>query len=444
METQAGKHRVIEYNSYVRGETLEYDSTTNEIVVGSMAAITSEFQKQMKDYPARLDSLLACMEKGLGVRSTIVTRSEEDRLERFDVTFTEMAKDYGAASITPRRLTVWIDPQTRLIQRLCTVRNDSTEELSYQYGEPVIRDIYDLGVPRSAKIVDNRPSQTLQTLLDRFDSRYKKGFGDYAAVLVYVNQDSNGQYDRRAGNLTLFGQNGSAWFVMRYVFVTPDLEKKKFERLPKIIIPPEWESMKVEEWLKRAKEVGPWGFLIHDGQRTWSGMFDRQTNRYFFTAGEVKGISLQLLSLSKAKESLPGMLWLNKSNLDMYGPTAKAELVSDASHPKKIGIRSSTTIQRAAISQREEKIYWIDPSRDDLPVETIVCDYQPDGKAVETEYRTCYRDYAKLPNGQWYPTRWESIARGKNARTREYRLYLDTHFILNRSWFANPVGRFSK
>jgi hypothetical protein len=444
IDRQTGGNRQVEYENPLRGEHLEYESKTNQIRIGTMASITSDYLiKEMKDYPARLDAYLDRLKDSTGVHPVTVRQVEEGQFERFDINFSKPEKEYLNTPYSPRRMTVWVDPETRLIRRTSTDQEGRREELNYRYGEPAIRDLYDLGVPREAKIVDNRPRQDIKTIFDRLDARYNKGLGDYVAVLTNINQDPTGKPGSRAGNLTLFAQNGQAWSTMRYVFVTADLEKKKFKGMQKIIVPQGWEGSDVKDLIERGKDVAPWGFLVHDGHRTWGGTFDHRTNSYFPNAGEIKGISLQLLPMSKARESLPGMLWLNKNNYDFYGPTAKVELFTDSSRPGKIGIRGSTLIQRSpTVSQREEKIFWIDPGRDDLPVETIIRDYRPDGKTIETENKTLYLDYSQLPTGQWYPAHWRGITKGKYPRTSEYRLLIAPNLKLAPFWFTNPVERF--
>jgi len=88
------------------------------------------------------------------------------------------------------------------------------------YGPPEIHDIYDLGAPRTAKIVDERLKNDLKALTARLDQRALKGLGDYVALLCIYGQDDKGKIDTDYGFVTLFAVKGDKWLAMEYRLVS--------------------------------------------------------------------------------------------------------------------------------------------------------------------------------------------------------------------------------
>jgi len=96
------------------------------------------------------------------------------------------------------------------------------------------------------------------------------------------------------------------------------------------------------------------------------------------------------------------------------------------------------------LSKRIEQTYWIDPNRDDMPVELLSHDYSEDGKTVELKLLTEYIDYAQLSDCRWYPAYWQmTIEAGKQPRKscRKFYLIISTDMKLDVLWFKNPEER---
>ncbi len=91
---------------------------------------------------------------------------------------------------------------------------------------------------------------------------------------------------------------------------------------------------------------------------------------------------------------------------------------------------------------RHERYYWFDPQRDDMPVEKQYLGYMKDGSTVEREWHSVYLDYAQLPDGRWYPTRWQegTSNHGENPYTSltEFHLTFSTDIALEADWFTDP------
>ncbi len=311
-----------------------------------------------------------------------------------------------------------------------------TMRLDYPATGPV--DIYAFGVPRDARIIDTRPKADAKTVLDRLDARYKKGFGNYVGMITSTALDQDGKPRMDRGNIQLYTQNGDAWFCLRYLVLSPELAKTKHRDMPKMDVPPGWPVPQIETVIQYAEDVLPWGFIVSDGERTWAGTYFPNKKSYV-GAGEVKGPARQILPMSKARESLPGEIWPSRLKLGLFGPNSKVELLTDDDRPGQIGLWVETVSYPTQTSKRRNvKIYWIDPSRDHMPVETIFRTYAKDDRTIEHEIRTQYLDYAQLPNGQRYPARWQVI---RSHSVTEYHLQIIPDMELDEIWFTSPAQK---
>jgi len=59
-----------------------------------------------------------------------------------------------------------------------------TSKNTFDYPEQGPKDIYDLGVPRNAKIIDHRPKGDLETLIANVQRQFNKGYGDHIAMVL--------------------------------------------------------------------------------------------------------------------------------------------------------------------------------------------------------------------------------------------------------------------
>ena len=89
------------------------------------------------------------------------------------------------------------------------------------------------------------------------------------------------------------------------------------------------------------------------------------------------------------------------------------------------------------------RVYRYDPARDDMPVSSSRTLFKKDGTMLE-ETKTQYSDYAQLPGGQWYPTRWVDTLDDKRNITIEHRLQILSKERLDPVWFTDPNVRFGK
>ncbi|MHC4631307.1 MAG: hypothetical protein ACYS9C_08535, partial [Planctomycetota bacterium] len=90
---------------------------------------------------------------------------------------------------------------------------------------------------------------------------------------------------------------------------------------------------------------------------------------------------------------------------------------------------------------RMEIIYWIDPARDDMPVETIARMFDKSHESITKERLTRYLNYASIRENQWYPTQWQktnmdySDESSKTIGITEYNLRIFPDMELDDWWF---------
>ncbi len=142
---------------------------------------------------------------------------------------------------------------------------------------------------------------------------------------------------------------------------------------------------------------------------------------------------------------LAGKIWPSRYVTGIRAGT-DASLTQDAAHPGLIGIRYKRTPQPdEGTTEINESTWWLDPVRDDMPVETTWSSSPRAGAAVRTEMRVRYLDYAQLPDGQWYPTRWQEDRSDRDRKTGKmvpstqyYRLQIWPKLRLGDEWFRPP------
>ena len=163
MVNNIGGNKEVLYLSPVSGEYLRYDAKTNTI---TRNVNNAEGTKRMADTAKRQlmpDTMIE--ELGKFVEFT-VKQSKEGDLERFDIT-NEGSRDKRFT--TMEKLIVLVDPRTSLIQEMqVVIKDDDTRVMKLTYGGPAIQSIYDLGVPKDAKVVD--ASAALRPVVTQPDS----------------------------------------------------------------------------------------------------------------------------------------------------------------------------------------------------------------------------------------------------------------------------------
>ena len=261
----------------------------------------------------------------------------------------------------------------------------------------------------------NQADKTLKEVLDRLDARIAEGLGDYTAIITETPVNEDGTLNKQLSAVNLYAQSGQASLWCRYLVGDELLPNGRRRNAPTMSIPKNWPQPEIEDVLQQAINMLPSEYLVRDGNQVWP-----------FAKGQ-------------KWDDLAGRIWFGREQLLVNTRGAKAKLLKDVNRPDLTGL-----YVEGHINKRIEQTYWIDPNRDDMPVELLSHDYSEDGKTVVVKLLTEYIDYAQLSDGRWYPAHWQMTSEvGKQARKscREYYLNISTEIKLDEIWFTNPEGR---
>ena len=210
--------RVI-HQSLAHGESTTYSSKTNELRTSPLNKLTTlNLRESLAEVFLSPDEVLGFL-SAAGSTTHRVSVTREDGSNRFDITSIDLSsRSPGSqpAGRTMAGMVVRVDAVTGLISQAQVKYSDSTALiLDMTYGQPEISSVYDVGVPRDAKVVDNRPDQTVQTILDSMAAQRELDAGDYVAVMTedLLVPEIN---DVMPAGMTLYAQTGNSWLWADY------------------------------------------------------------------------------------------------------------------------------------------------------------------------------------------------------------------------------------
>jgi hypothetical protein len=319
-----------------------------------------------------------------------------------------------------------------------------TLSVTFAYGAPVLNDIYDLGIPSDAKVIDYRSLEAgnsqqdngVAAFLDRLDGRVgpNEKLGNYVAV---ITDSLHGE----AGKLTpfmlyLFGRDGDKWFYTHYRRSSLLSEAFKFNG---------WPSPNPGDVLEQGRNVVPDVFLATDGQEGWFGRYDGKSGSF----PRLDKIPFEQVKAHwLAGWSLSGRIWPGRHRIDFqHLPriTIRMEVLRDPKHPGQVGLHVDEQgwERMPGIPFKEtEMTYWLDPTRSDVPAEETRKMVKLDGSI--SEETTKYLEYAQLADGTWYPIRWQKTTSrgvGHDEMTIESQLQIIPDMKPDQSWFTNLAER---
>ncbi|MHC4112002.1 MAG: hypothetical protein ACYSUY_13080 [Planctomycetota bacterium] len=352
----------------------------------------------------------------------------------------------GSAGNLTRKVEIVADVYTSLPVYLSVHATDSNGTLfsertaAFDYPKYTPVDIYDLDVPESAVVVEGHPAE-VEAVLDRFDDRCQQGFGNYVAVLT-ASDLADGQI-RQKKSIELFSSKGANLLYASYL-----LEKDKLDEwnpssdMSSIT---NWPVPDIDELIELGRDILPCQLYVSDGTRACRiHYFKRKPGAY--QVQEI--VDKQKVTSMDSYLSLSYKLWPRHlrqkvSHADNGGMVvSELILLGDAARPQQIGLHNDV-IDRL---NHVEIIYWIDPVRDDMPVETITRMFDKSQESITRERHTRYLDYGTIRENQWYPTRWQTtstVHSGGYSNTNlmtEYNLRIFPDMELDDWWFNTFVN----
>ena len=408
-----------------KNQEIVYDGHTNELRIGqTWHEFSKNWAKMMMDYPLTVSDMLA-MAKNSGMPEPTVDKFPDNGLERFEINQPNAQKN------TPKIAVLWVDPKTRLIHKTQTDGPDGVVIVTFSYGDPVIHDAYDLGVPRTAVVIDMRPPASVEELFARLQKRVDSAFGKIYVALV-SETITNDEVKDEPQAITLIARDGEKFLNLRYL-LGPDKDVWIGFHQP---VPKGWPAPALADVLNAAKVFPPVQGFVANGESTWSFIADDATHKLESQpGGDVRR--------ARRMFDLPPRVWPNRESLGAFGAGSKCEIVTDNAHPRMIGLRLSQKIwtgrgdpDSPRENRHEESVYWLDPSHDDVPTEYLHRANKPGSDQLETEIRTTYSDLKQIPGGTWYASRHRSEV---TQRVRAQDNY--THYVQEEIFQIFPVQR---
>jgi hypothetical protein len=260
------------------------------------------------------------------------------------------------------------------------------------YPDDGPRDIYALGVPEDATVIDTRPKGTVKDLTDKIQRKFDDGIGDHVAVILESWVEDDGALE--PGTVTVMREKGKLKRFDLYLAVNRKDIKSLYED-----IKDEWPDLTIERILELRKDQAIERQMLFDGKKTllrnsYSGQVEKQQIRTdFFKVNP--------------ETALAGIIWVNP-NVIIRGRSSEARVIEplpqDAERPGLYGFRVRTTASDKEYDERNEPAlgtddYWFDPDKDYMFVERI------SQKTGNFPYvNVTVKQTARTPDGRWYPT----------------------------------------
>jgi hypothetical protein len=355
-------------------------------------------------------------------------------------------RKFGSAGNLKRKVEIVADIYNSLPVYLSIQATDSNGTVfsertaSFDYPEYAPVDIYDLGVPESAEVTEGHPAD-VEAVLGRFDHRCRKGFGNFVAVLT--TSDLTDDQVRGKKSLELFSRKGASLLYASYL-----LEKEEpadWNPSSDMSSITNWPIPDIDQVTELGRDILPCQLYVSDGTSACRiHYFKRKPGSY--QVQEI--VDKQKVTEMDSYLSLSYKLWprhLRKKVVhagDGRMLVSELSLLRDAGRPGQIGLHNDVIDRLNHI----EIIYWIDPDRDDMPVETIARMFDKSHESITEERRTRYFDYAGVRENQWYPTRWQKTNMDYSEENRraivitEYNLRVFPDIELDDWWFNNLVN----
>ena len=304
------------------------------------------------------------------------------------------------------RLLIDVDPKTRLPDRMkITVLSDPPMTIAARFDYPAEEegpvDIYSLGAPRTAKIVDHLPNDDLKAIVAGVEDSIER-FGDYQAYVVHVSRPAT-RTPWNARQLITYSRKGNRW---RAGVATIDPKR----RTTKVTTPPadprKWWNERLKDSANRPSAICD-GRAIYYNESQEDGDAPRWKKRYN-------------IDPNRAFISNIGMATQGRPDFYAYGQTPLPSLnqqVTLTANPE-TGPPGSVLLATKRIGR-----VWLDPARSHVAL-------RYESKVEGRTFRYLMDRFDRTPSGVWYPTfvRWQRAdaeAEGGFVDNFGYRIFVN-------------------
>jgi len=349
-------------------------------------------------------------------------------------------KDAGSAE--PLRMLLRVDPSTKL-PRMSRIEGrwsgkPATSETQFDYPEGGPVDIYDLGVPKTAKLVDRIPAGDLKSILETLRAGGERMDSYRAVFVIQFGID----HHLSAARPEIFYRKGNRF---RRDFGIGPPRDDTVKRPAEDVDLRQW-------WLERAKHFRFYPIYVQVGSEYYSSglknVVDPDGSQHpELAVDKYPWNSTVPVDYSMRPEFAcrPPMGIGNEHQepiLDMHPAEGPAGcILLSVSHTSKVG-----RINEKGMGLPDGNHFWLDPQRDYIVVrwDSFVRDGNGQVTVVESD---TVEETARSPQGVWYATKVRRSFAGRAGQNKlgdqVYHIYVDFDADLPDSLFEPPTpGRF--
>lgn len=280
------------FHRMAEDEKAEYDPSRNTITF--TYAPDDTFLSTVSSPAQMLDSMHKMLDSRGAEIIVRMGRYQDREVQVQEVTLTEPGEAEAGHTMK-----LFVDPGSKLIHAMEVRALDAngvpvaTASTTYDYPRSGPQDIYDLGVPRDADVVNNMPEKDLRSALERYRQIRAEATREYVAVIAHTSfVNRNGvidmvEVDYKSG--TKHRQERHSVFERGQVFTGPDdsawrkYERQLGETLESMLA---WSRVRLTEQGKFSASI-----YLYDGQynctlrRDPENGWGRRTKRYSSDGG---------------------------------------------------------------------------------------------------------------------------------------------------------------
>ena len=296
-----------------------------------------------------------------------------------------------------------------------------TSVTTFDYPEKGPEDIYALGVPKEAKVVDLRPEGPAMALVELVQRKFEEGYGDHIAVMLTSEVEDDGSLDpwsisifRRKGNLRRTDEYHAYHFRYpdQYSFPEPNTLYEKIKDV--------WPDVTIPQVLKLLDDGAIYHQILFDGKQTITQSNDNNKKEW---KRDVRPMNIFLLSL---EDCLPGLAWTCPyRRITSASSHMKQDIRLLAEDPNHLGL---VGFQLLKFAQTDE--YWFDPNKDYIRIE-----YTRRQSGSHSFVKTTVTRTDRTADGRWYPAVIKTDDVSQNAQGKTWILKLEKRILLD----TNPV-----
>lgn len=293
-----------------------------------------------------------------------------------------------------------------LVREETTVLRDGHRQAyatSFDYPERGPEDIYALGVPGDAAILDIRPEGPALDLVNTVQQRFERGFGDHLAVVLESRVDQDGASE--PGQIAVLWQKGQMKRCDVYRALDSQRRADGMGGLYSLVAGSRSE-LTIAGVLEVADVNAMTLRLLYDGQRTirWQNVGGQLVE-------DEHEVDQFKMPYGSVPHSLAGLIWPNLHlRLQSGSSQFKRQVRLLPEDPDRLGLVGLQFVEFAATED-----YWFDPAKDYMLIERVE---KQEGQGVTS--RTIAVETAQTVDGRWYPSVLEiAFSRTNNADPTE-------------------------